>query len=220
MAKLVAPLFSQEARGKAGSIIYNTYRGIATAKSFAAPVQPNTAAQINARSRMTDASRAWAVLNNDQRAAWEVYADTHLETDWTGKPKRLTGANWFCRCYTRSKLVGGSGVTTAPTNDAPTAPAITAIAYNSGSGGKIEVTYSTAPASGIVWVFYGLGPISDGRVPKIQLAAIQKQVTHSDTSPDDIYTAPSSGRYGVWYQAIDAATGLASGLSYAQVEPW
>lgn len=220
MAKVVAPLMSQEVRGKMGGLVFNTYRGIATCKSLKSPVQPNTAAQTNARSRMTDASRAWAELTSVQRDAWEVYAASHIEADWTSKPKRLTGHNWFCRCYSRAILAGGSPITDVPAVAAPAAPAITSIAHNAAGGGTIEVTYTTPPASGTVWVFYGCGPISDGRVPKLQMASIKLQVDHADSSPDSIYTAPVSGRYGIWYRAIDSATGLASALTMVDIASW
>lgn len=212
MAKIVAPLMSQEVRGKMGGIVFNTYRGIATAKSFRSPTQPNTVGQVNARARLSDASRAWASLTVAQRAAWEVYAESHPEPDWTGKPKRLTGANMHARLNTRSALVGGVAVTDAPAIAAPGTPAGVTIVQSEAGNKPIELNFAQAPDAGHTWVVYMAGPLSAGRKPKRNMAAIVKQVISTDATGLDLVADPAAGRYGFWYQSIDETNGQASAL--------
>lgn len=213
MAKVVAPLMSQEVRGKMGGLIFNTYRGIATVKSFRSPTQPNTVSQVNARARLSDASRAWASLTAEQRAAWEVYAESHPEPDWTGKPKRLTGSNMHARLNARADLVGGSAVTAAPSAAAPGSPSGVTISQSAAGNKPIEIAFAQAPAAGITWVIYMAGPLSPGRRPKKNMAAIVKQIISTDTTGTALVADPAAGRYGFWYQAIDETNGQASALT-------
>lgn len=217
MAKVVLPLGSAEVRGKVGGFVFNTFRGIATVKVFKSPTQPNSAAQVNARARLTDATRAWSVITAAQRAQWETFAQNHLEPDWTGKPKRLTGHNVYCRIYTRLKLVGGTPVDVPPTSSAPAAPANLTLSYDSGSGGTIKAAYTTAIPANTKRIFYAVGPVSAGRTPKFEFAAIKKQLASSDATPQTIITAPAAGKWAFWVQDISTTTGLASGFIYQEV---
>lgn len=213
MAKVVAPLGSQEARGRVGMFIYNTYRGISTVKSFASPNQPGTLAQANAKARLTTITRAWAALTADQRTQWTTYADNHTESDWTGNQKRLTGHNMFCRINTRILLAGGTQLNTPPTLAAPGLPVGLTMAYNAGSGGSITATYSSAIGANINRLFYRVGPISDGRVPRFEQATIVKQLKAADASPQTIISSPGSGQWQFWVQDLDRTSGLVSGFS-------
>lgn len=217
MAKAIAPGYCAELRGKVGGLVFNTYRGVPTVKALKAPTQPNTAAQVTARSRLADASRAWAGITVQQRADWETYAASHPETDWTNNVKRLTGHNFYCRCYCRALLVGGSAIAEAPGEAAPAQHALTAVEYDAGGGGVIRAAGAAAPAAGTVQVFYAVGPLSVGRNPKFQGAAIVAQWENGQASPKTLVAAPSSGKWGIWAQTIDISTGLASARTMYEV---
>lgn len=213
MAKVVAPLGSQEARGRVGMFIYNTYRGIATVKSFSSPNQPGTLKQANAKARLTTITRAWQSLTNAQRAQWVTFANNHTESDWTGNQKRLTGHNMFCRLNTRVLLAGGTQISVPPATAAPALPAGLTMAYSAGSGGTITATYSSAIGANLNRVFYAVGPISAGRTPRFEQASIVKQLVATDTSPQVIVAAPGTGQWQFWVEDIDKTTGLVSGKS-------
>jgi hypothetical protein len=217
MAKVVLPLGSMEVRGKVGGFIFNTYRGISTVKAFKSPSQPNSAAQVNARARLTDATRAWASLTASQRVQWQVFSADHLEPDWTGKPKRLTGHNIFCRLYTRLAMVGGAAPTVPPVVAAPAAPLNLTLEYNAGGGGVIRAAYTSAIPANTKRIFYGLGPVSAGRVPKKEYAVIKKMLTSADATPQTIIATPASGKWGFWVEDISTTTGLVSGQLYFEV---
>lgn len=212
MAKLVMPAMSVEARGKMGGLVYNTWRGIATVKAFKSPTQPKTEAQLAARARMSTYSQAWAGLTTVERDAWETYAESHLQTDWTGKSLRLTSQNWYVGCNCRIALVGGTAITSPPSAAAPAMPTGVAMSFVSGSPGTIKIAWTAPTVATDFIVCYLEGPISAGRTPRKEMASIIGTWAASTTSPHTIVSSPTSGTYAAWVGVIDSLTGLASQL--------
>lgn len=217
MAKVVQPLMSLEARGKMGGLIYNVWRGMCTVKAFRSPVQPNSTQQLDMRKLMTDATRAWAALTAAQRTAWNAYAVDHLESDWTGVSKRLTGQNWFVRCYVMAKLCGAAAITAAPTVSAPASLVGAGFAYVAGPPKKVTLTWTSpvAPTSFLqIWLTDAL---SAGRIPKMEMATESATIAASTASPYDVVNPITAGRYGFWCRVIDSATGLYSEWTSADI---
>ena len=207
MAKLVNPLLSLEARGKANGCIYNTWRGISYAKSFASPAQPNTAEQLAARSRLVTYVNDWAGLSDSEREAWNTYAAAHLLSDWTGSPKRITGQNWYIRCNVQIDRLSGTPIDVPPEVAAPDGLAGFALAL---STGNVTAAW-TSPASGATDVeFRFQGPHSAGAQGRYQQSAYDQHKAIEVVTPVVIMTAPAAGRYTVWARNVDPATGLCS----------
>jgi len=148
MAKIVGPLFSSEARGRMGGVVYGTHRGKSVAKAFKSPSNVKSAAQLNARAILARLSRYWASLTQEERDTWNAYALVHTLTDWTGQAKRLTGANWFVALSSILAQHLIAAVHSAPTVVAPDAPeafvAITGV-------GEVTLNWDAGgPASSIV----------------------------------------------------------------------
>jgi len=210
MAKVINPLGSLAARGKTGNLIYNTWRGFNTVKSFRSPVQPGSSAQLGMRSRLTDATRAWAALTAANRLTWINYASIHTETDWTGTPKRLTGQNWFVRCYVLMLLCGGSAPTAAPTTLAPASITGAGFAYAGGPPKKVTLTWSAPTAATTYIEIWKTAALSAGRIPKFEMATKLVQIAASTASPYDVVNPITTGRYGFWLRVIDNLSGLCS----------
>lgn len=217
MAKVIQPLMSLAARGKAGILIFNQWRSFNTVKLFKSPTQPNTAAQLTRRATMKAASGAWAGLTANQRAAWQQYAIDHLETDWTGSAKRLTAQNWYVRCYCLATLVGGAPPADPPTTAAPAAVIGSALACAGGAGTALTYDWTTPAAAGVSLIVRACGPISVGRMPRIEQSAILTTIASETVGAQQLYAAAVAGRYGFWITAIDEATGLASEPVYAEI---
>jgi hypothetical protein len=216
LAKVILPLMSQAARGKSGPLVYNQWRSLNTVKMLKSPVQPRTAAQLAARALLAAASSSWAALTADQRAAWQQYAIDHLESDWTGASKRLTAQNWYIRCHVRAALVSGATVTDPPTASAPAAITGLAFTNSGGHGTALSMAWATPTSSGDTLLVYRCGPISLGRIPRIEQASILAKVTAETTSPHTVIASAVAGRYGFWVVVIAEATGLASQPVYAE----
>jgi hypothetical protein len=207
MAKLVNPLLSGAARGKANGQVYNTWRGIAYCKKFTSPAQPRTTLQLAARALLSSYVASWKTITQAQRDAWDVYAADHLQTDWTGTPLRLTGQNWYISCNVNASRMGGSAITSPPTTAAPTAP--TGIVITKATA-DMKVAWTT-PSTGTTKLEFRLqGPHSagaKGRYPKSKFKVAWIATT---TIPAMLYASAPVGVYTCWYRVSDPVTGLVS----------
>jgi len=213
MAKLTAPLMSAEARGKVSGLVFNTWRGAATTKAKTAPAQPRTAKQMAIRAICILVARAWQSLEAAERAQWDAYATAHPEIDWTGNPKRLTGANWYQRLNVRGLKFQGATYDVPPADPAPNPVTDLAVADASD---KITVTWTTTGAAGDWVVIWASGPHSAGQTPRFPKARFQALVAVG-TQTYDIDPA-YEGRYDVWVATWNATTGLESVLQVASVD--
>lgn len=101
MAKVLNPLNSSEARGRVGGLVYNTWRGIRTVKTHTDPGHQDDPKRVAHKIIVQESGQRWKTITNAQRAAWEHFANTHTDIDWTGRPVRLAGFHWYVRIQTR-----------------------------------------------------------------------------------------------------------------------
>jgi len=206
MAKLVGPLFSTEARGRLGGVIYNTFRGKSTAKAFKSPCQPRSILQLAARALMTMVVRAWGLLQPEERLTWTNYAVAHTLPDWTGQPKRLTGCNWFAGCTTILSRLGIAQVDNAPTVSGPDAPE----AFEAATGVlESDLSWTAGgPASSVVEI-RAVGPHSPGRSP----SGINAKLISNVDGELGVYTADDLivGTYTFFARRVSTVNGLVSG---------
>lgn len=205
MAKVISPLHSAEARGKVEGIIYNTWRGMNTVKTFKSPAQPRTKLQLLHRAYCVQMARAWGELSDLQRAGWNDYADNHPDIDWTGSPKRLSGFNWYVRCNTRILRLAGTPIDDPPVENAP--PPLGAFAAGDGVLQSILTWTFADGADNRFWI-YGVGPLSQGVQAKREKAVI----IGAGTASMETLTLSGLfvGRYTLWGVVVNLATGLVS----------
>jgi hypothetical protein len=108
MAKVTQPLGSSEARGSVGGLTYNTWRGIGTVKTRSGPATQGTAKQLAAIALIEDANAAWIASSQSDRDLWNRWAAEQRFPDWTGNDKRISGANWFVKCYCNQSRTFGA----------------------------------------------------------------------------------------------------------------
>jgi hypothetical protein len=205
MAKVVGPLQSTEARGGIGALIFNTWRGIATVKSFTSPAQPRSARQLKIRALMTTYSRGWQALTSVQRDGWNTWAADHPVSDWTGQPVRMTGQNAYVMC---NVLLADQGSAVIPAAPATVAPAAVAGLVPTGGAGSISVAFTAYGSTATqidIWLY---GPHSAGRIPKIEKAR-HKVYGPGETSPV-VISSLSPGLWTVFARAFLETNGLPS----------
>jgi hypothetical protein len=207
MPKVKNPLFSQEARGGIGGLVYNTWRGISYVKTNTSPTGQGTEKRLASQSLMTSVSKLWQGITDIQRAAWSQFGTDHPVTDWTGSPKRLTGMNWFCKCNILLKKLGLTTVSAAPTAAAPSPPSGLNITYGTSA---IWATWSTPATSSQVIMFNATAPISAGVEGKLEMSAFASYCSSSVAPPFPIVASPTSGRVTVFAKCVDASSGLPS----------
>lgn len=206
MAKVVNPLFSTEARGRVGGIVYNTWRGLATVKSKVAPSQPRTARQLTMRAFLSTLSKGWAAVSDVNRALWNQYAVDHPTTDWSGSKVRQTGLNWYIALGSRLLDMGKSIVATPPITAAPASVANMVL---TGGSGQISAAFTPYGGTGTSVEAYTYGPHSAGIIPKLTKAKFKIRGP-GETTPL-VITGLSAGLVTVWMRAVDEVTGQVSG---------
>lgn len=203
-AKVVGPLFSSEARGRVGGLIFNTWRGVATVKAKVAPAQPRTSLQLAVRAIAVKLARLWA--SNANQGDWDTYAYNHPTTDGMGNSVRATGANWYVALNTRLLRVPLAAVETPPVVAAPAAAAAFVL---TGGAGSLGATW-TAMGSTLRCELWVDGPHSAGRKGSLPKAKFKDRPEGSTGTYD--FGSPLKGAYTVFARAMSETDG--------QVSPW
>lgn len=74
MARVNGPLFSMEATGKMGELVFATWRGINTVRRLVVPSNPNTQGQVAVRAMFKFLSKAWGQLSQAEQDSWSAAA--------------------------------------------------------------------------------------------------------------------------------------------------
>lgn len=175
MAKVKAPLFSFSAAGKiADSLIYGSWKGINTVKSYVIPSNPQTTSQQTQRGYMTDvvddihATQALAVdpLAQDDTVAYEQYGRTlgKVMSWWNALIKQsidqLVASKSFAICRAGSTTPGDGqlAVSVDFTEETGAAEAITAgtFFYGTSPSALINSTSATIAADNASKTISGL----------------------------------------------------------------
>jgi len=205
MAVVHNPLISTEARGKVGGMIWNTWRGRAYVKSKTAPAQPRSQRQLNIRAISTMLIRKWQTLGATIIGNWNDYARDHPDIDWSGNPKRLTGANWYLRCNLRLLDNGYPATQTPPATAAPAAPA----SFAAGDGTSQSIlTWTAMPGTDTIAEIWMFGPHSPGIQAKIVRA--RRKSAETGESGTTTITGLIPGTHTFFLRIIKEADGLTS----------
>jgi hypothetical protein len=205
--KVKMPMFSVEARGAIGGLIYNTWRGINYVKTNTSPTGQGTEKRLDAQALLIAVAKLWATAGDINRAAWNQYATDHPVTNWTGTPERLTGMNWFVRCNVTLVRMGLSAVMTAPLIAAP--DPITGFAVTNPAD-YIQVAWTTPQTGSYKLDWFGVGPISAGIAPKIQRCKWLGFQNPTDFAGAILITPSNAGRYTIFGRVLSTVTGLSS----------
>lgn len=147
--------------GSVGNQTFSRGRSGAIIRQRSNPTQPRTAAQINARARLTSQSAAWRGLTDAQRAAWNAFANSFTVVNRLGTTINLTGAQCFVKINTTNLLNGAAVVTAPPALPAFVACLVTGLTATAGTP-TLKAT-SVAPAAGTTYMFYVSPQVSAGK---------------------------------------------------------
>jgi hypothetical protein len=114
MALIAAGIGIADISGSVGGTTFARNRYGAYARARVKPVNPNSTAQSNARSRLAAMKTLWAALTQAHRDEWETYGANVSMVGRLGQPIKLTGWSHFVRSNT---AILGAGLAYVP--DAP-----------------------------------------------------------------------------------------------------
>jgi len=139
-----------EMRGSMAGNVYARNRSGAYIRARTKPVNPRTARQCLARSRIMFLAEQWreSPMDDAKRLAWETYAKGVIWKNKLSENIKLTGYNMFVRSNAALLRAGGSLVTNGPPDIGlpPGDPAL-AVAFDA-TAQKISVTFDV----GFDWV--------------------------------------------------------------------
>ena len=103
-----------DGRGKLGGHVFTKTRSGATMRTKVTPVNPQSAAQASARSRLGGNSQFWAQLSEEQRLSWNSLASETSKTNVFGDQYFPSGKNLFTSVNNNLLLIGANRVESAP----------------------------------------------------------------------------------------------------------
>ena len=115
MSKIKWGAIVVDGRGKLGGHVFTKTKSGATMRTKVTPVNPQTAAQASARSRLGGNSQAWAGLSEEQRSSWNALASETSKTNIFGDQYFPSGKNLFTSVNNNLIMLGSASVVNAPT---------------------------------------------------------------------------------------------------------
>lgn len=183
MAKFLAGVGFGQASGSVGGSTYSHNRFGPYIRNRAVPTNPQTASQLQARSRFGNLSQTWRTLTAAQRLAWNTQAPTVILVDALGQQYSPTGQQYFVGLNANRILLGLAQATTPPAQQ--TAAVITSASFTAvGATGVVTVTFAPAIAASSFYELLGAAPQSAGRTffGRSQFKHLAT-LTNTDTSP-------------------------------------
>lgn len=141
MAKVKFSALIAEMRNKLNGSVFARNRGGAYLRNKVTPTNPQTIAQVGARSLLTSFSQNWRSLTEAQREAWKSVVDQWSTTDVFGDVVNPSGSSLYIRLNINISLAGGTPLSTPPTPVG--ADALTSLSVAAAAGaGTVAVTFA------------------------------------------------------------------------------
>ncbi len=115
MAKVKFSALISEMRNKLNGSVFSRNRGGSYLRTKVTPTNPQTAAQVAARSLLTSFSQSWRGLTESERDSWRAVVDQWSTTDVFGDVINPSGATLYIRLNINISLAGGVAITVPPT---------------------------------------------------------------------------------------------------------
>lgn len=149
-------------RGKIGGHVASQNRGGAYLRTKVTPVNPQSSAQLNVRSRLTEFSQAWSGLTEEQRLAWNNAVGDYARTDIFGDLRNPSGFNLYQRLNNNLAIVGVAPINTPPLPGAVGSCYATAFLIGTEVESALLTLSHTVPANTAVQV-WATPPVSAGK---------------------------------------------------------
>lgn len=150
-----------DGRGKIGGHVASKNRAGAYLRTKVTPVNPQTTAQLEARSRLTTYSQAWRGLTEEQRAAWNGAVSAFAKTDIFGDLKSPTGFNLYQRLNNNLATVGAAPIDEPPIPSEVLTVTLDSLAAAAGAG-TLSMGLSAAVPAGTAVKVFATAPQSPG----------------------------------------------------------
>ena len=168
MAKLTSPLYSEEAHGRVGAVVYRNWRGAATASVMPCVHKRHTPLVRRTLSRMSPARKRWTRMKARERAAWRHHVrEVKLLKQYNINPN-WTGYDWWIRCALIVDYVGAVHLGKPPSE--PMASCLESLSpVQLGVAILVNYDYHLGETVWTHWIEVRImGPHSPGRSPRLK----------------------------------------------------
>lgn len=114
MAKVKFSALVSEMRNKLNGSVFARNRGGAYLRTKVTPVNPQSLAQVAARSLLTTFAQSWRTLTEEQREQWNSVVDQWARTDVFGDVVNPSGSTLYTRLNINISNAGGSTIVSPP----------------------------------------------------------------------------------------------------------
>jgi len=208
MAKVKDPLFSSDARGKVGGIVFSKAKQGSTVRIRTNPSQPQTADQLLVRGYLSQASQNWAALTAQQRTDWAEWAALHPVTNAFGDQVYLSGHQAYCSLAAVLLALGKSLPTTPPAVGAPTN--VANIVATPGAG-QVSLAFTAKAGTNMSIAVADYGPHSPGIAVKRDMADLVGYFP-AETSPK-VLSSLSPGLHTMFVYVVSEDDGQRSTMT-------
>ena len=206
------------ASGSIGGTTFSRNRYGAYTRTRAIPVNPNTLAQQNARSRLSTYSANWQTLTASQQLAWKSWANQNPITNTLGAQQVLTGQAAYVGLNTRLAQATDTAIDVPPLTPAPTSLVSLSGTWDIGAG-DFTLIFTATPlgADDRLWVQAAV--VSSAGINYIKnllrvvtiTAKAQASLLDTQTAIEAVFGGLQVGQIvHVWASVFDSATGLLS----------
>jgi hypothetical protein len=194
MAKVVFSDLIVEMRGKTGGAVYSKNKGGAYRKRRTVPSNPQTAAQIAVRSKISTLSQAWKSLTAEQQSAWQAATPQFQYINNLGQLQSYTAQALFMALNSSIRAANPSAslLTSppAPASITNVIPSEITVTSDSGSISLVELVYAPTVPAGHAVIVQATRGLSPGVTRPSQSDFRQISViAAAATSPQDLTTA-------------------------------
>lgn len=200
MAKIKWGSIVTDGRGKVGGQVYSKNKFGAYLRNKVTPVNPQTLAQTQARTRFVGFSQGWRGLTSVQRQQWNDATINFPKTNQFGDTVYLTGAQLYQSLNNTLQVTSSSTLTAPPTPASVTA--ITAATLTAAKGTPaMSLTFAPTPVpASTSYLIYMTNGVSPGVSFVKNLYRLVTVIAAAATSPQALLTA-----YAAKYGAVPAA---------------
>ena len=150
-----------DGRGKIGGHVASKNRSGAYLRTKVTPSNPNTVAQVQARSILSSLSQGWSQLTDSQRKGWNDAVKEWGTTDIFGDIKNPSGINLYVKLNSNLLNVGQAILADVPAKmEMPSV--IVTIADLSVSSGTLSIYFSDNSANGVKALVRATSQLSAG----------------------------------------------------------
>jgi hypothetical protein len=139
--------------GSMGGTTASRNKGGQYFRDRAIPTTATSAAAMNAKARLAQASASWGGLTDTQRDSWTRYGTIKPSVNALGMPKILTGINAYNSIFTRMNLATDTPLTSPPIGPDPNALTTATATFDIGAGtSTIVFTPTPLGATNRLWL--------------------------------------------------------------------